>query len=272
MACSESKFKMKRIILRVNADDFGFDENRTRAILASFRMGAISQTTAMVNMPYFTRAVEMVRSDGFLNRMGLHLNLTEGPAMTSAMRKCRFFCDKDGCFTGAFHRTARYRFFLPHKLQLIVQGEIEAQVERFVSSGSTFLHLDSHHHVHTNYSIARIALPIVKANGFSSVRLSRNWGGDMSLPKMIYKKALNHCLKSSIKGLTDFFTDFRGLKNGLNRLPRDSSFEVMVHPMFGRRASLDLAGELTDGGCLISEELAFYKANVEIFDFHGAAQ
>ena len=263
---------MKRIILRVNADDFGLDENRTRAILAAFRMGAISQTTAMVNMPYFTQAVEMIRSEGFLNHMGLHLNLTEGPAMTPAMRSCRFFCDNDGYFTGAFHRTVKYRFFLPHSLQPIVQGEIEAQVERFVSSGSTFLHLDSHHHVHTDYSIARIALPIVNANGFSSIRLSRNWGDDMSWLKRIYKKALNDYLRSSIKGLTDFFTDFRGLRNGLNRLPRGASFEVMVHPMFGSRASLDLDGELTDGGRLISEELAFYKANEGMVNFHGGVQ
>lgn len=263
---------MKKVVLKVNADDFGFDENRTRAILAAFRMGAISQTTAMVNMPYFDQAVEMVRSAGILNRMGLHLNLTEGPAMTSAMRNCRFFCDKDGCFTGAFHRTARYRFFLPHKLQLIVQGEIEAQVERFLSSGSTFHHLDSHHHVHTNYSIARIALPIVKANGFSSIRLSRNWGDDISLPKKIYKKVWNHYFMKHIKGVSEYFTDFRGLRNGLHLLPSGSSFEVMVHPMFGNRTGLDLNGALTDSGRLISEELAFYKANEEIFDFHGGAQ
>lgn len=263
---------MNRIILKVNADDFGFDENRTRAILESFRIGAISQTTAMVNMPYFTQAVEMIRSEGFLNRMGFHLNLTEGPALTDAMRNCGFFCDECGCFTGAFHRTVKYRFFLPQNFHAIVQGEIEAQVERFVSSGSTFLHLDSHHHVHTDYSVARIVLPIVKANGFSSVRLSRNWGDDMSLAKRMYKKALNRYLIASVNGLADFFTDFRGLRDGLDQLPYNSSFEVMVHPMFGNRASLDLDGALTDGGRLILEELAFYKANEEIFNFHGGVQ
>ena len=263
--------KMEPIILRVNADDFGVNENRTRAILKSFHMGAISQTTAMVNMPYFQEALEMIRSEGLLNRMGLHLNLTEGPAMTSAMRNCSFFCDKNGCFTGAFHRTTRYRFMIPPGLQTIVRGEIEAQVWRFISTGSTFLHLDSHHHVHTDYSIARVVLPIVRANGFSSVRLSRNWGDDISLAKRMYKKALNHYLQSEIKGLTDFFTDFRGLRNGIDRLPSGSSFEVMVHPMFGNKDHLDLDGELTDGGRLISEEKAFYIANGKMFNFVGVS-
>ena len=261
--------KMGPIILRVNADDFGIDENRTRAILKSFCLGAISHTTAMVNMPYFQEAVEKIRSKGLLNRMGLHLNLTEGPAMTASMRNCSFFCDKNGCFTGSFHRTARYRFMLPSGLQTIVREEIEAQVGRFISTGSTFLHLDSHHHVHTDYSIARIALPIVRANGFSSVRLSRNWGDDISLAKRMYKKALNYYLQTDIKGLTDFFTDFRGLRNGIKRLPDGSSFEVMVHPMFGNKEHLDLDGELTDGGRLISEELAFYKASVKVVNFVG---
>ncbi len=255
------KLEMEPVILKVNADDFGVDENRTRAILKSFRMGAISQTTAMVNMPYFQEAVEMIRSEGLLNRMGLHLNLTEGPAMTSSMKSCSFFCDKNGCFTGTFHRTVRYRFMLPHGLQTIVREEVEAQVERFISTGSTFLHLDSHHHVHTDYSIARIVLPIVRANGFTSIRLSRNWGDDISWVKRMCKRALNHYLQSEIKGLTDFFTDFRSLRNGINRLPSGSSFEVMVHPMFGNKEHLDLDGELTDGGRLISEEKAFYKAN-----------
>ena len=129
----------------------------------------------------------MIRTEGLLDRMGLHLNLTEGPAMTSSMRNCNFFCDKSGCFTGAFHRIVRYRFKLPDGLQSVVREEIESQVGRFLSTGSTFLHLDSHHHVHTDYSIARILLPIVRKNGFSSIRLSRNWGDDISLSKRIYK-------------------------------------------------------------------------------------
>lgn len=260
---------MTPIILRVNADDFGIDENRTRAILESFRRGAISQTTAMVNMPYFKEAEEMIRTEGLLDRMGLHLNLTEGPAMTSSMRNCNFFCDKSGCFTGAFHRIVRYRFKLPDGLQSVVREEIESQVGRFLSTGSTFLHLDSHHHVHTDYSIARILLPIVRKNGFSSIRLSRNWGDDISLSKRIYKNALNKYLKSEIKGLTDFFTDFSGLRNGINRFPSGSSVEVMVHPMLGDKEHLDLDGELTDGGRLISEEMAFYKANWKVFNFTG---
>lgn len=257
----------KRTIIKVNADDFGIDENRTCAILEAFRMGAISQTTAMVNMPYFSEAVGMIRSAGFLNRMGLHLNLTEGPAMTSAMRKCRFFCDGDGCFTGDFHRTIKYRLGLPCRIKPIVYGEIEAQIKKFVSCCSGFLHLDSHHHVHTDYSIANILLPIAVANGFKSVRLSRNLGEDISWPKRLYKKALNSYLQFYINGSTEYCTDFHGLIRGCERVPSGSSVEVMVHPMFGVKTRLDIDGELTDGGHLISEELAFYKNSRSKFQF-----
>ena len=48
---------MPKII--VNADDFGWDENRTRAIIQAYKLGLIHTTTAMANMPWFDRAIEM---------------------------------------------------------------------------------------------------------------------------------------------------------------------------------------------------------------------
>ena len=249
------------IHLTINADDFGFDENRTKAILESFRIGAITRTTAMVNMPYFETAVGQIRKTGFFNRMGLHLNLTEGPALTEAMRQCRFFCDEHGCFTAVFHRSIKSRIWLPKDVQEIAKREIEAQLKKFVDCGVTCLHLDSHHHVHTDLSVARLVIPLAARYGFRTVRLSRNWGAGLSWTKRAYKFFLNRFVLGRLGGASDFFTDFRGFKDGFAKLRDGCSVEVMVHPMYGdRKTGLSLVAPLTDSGRKIVVEQEFYTS------------
>ena len=83
---------MSKII--VNADDFGWDENRTHAILQAYKLGLIHTTTAMVNMPWFFRAIEMAKGTGLIEHVGLHLCLTEGYPLTDRIRNCPRFCDE----------------------------------------------------------------------------------------------------------------------------------------------------------------------------------
>lgn len=245
--------------LIVNADDFGIDENRTRAILESFSMGAINQTTALVTMPYYDRAVEEIKSAGLIGCMGLHFNLTEGEALTEEMRTCRFFCDETGCFTAAFHHRYFNRFLIPFSAARAVQTEAKAQIEKFLSTEGVLRHLDSHHHVHTDYSIARILMPIAKRYGFTSVRRSRNMVRDYSMGMCVYKRILNSLICRGVSGAKLFgaFSDLRKwYLPGLN-----FEAEVMVHPMYGTPKALSPDGPLTDsGGCLISEQRDFYKS------------
>lgn len=243
----------------VNADDFGIDKNRTKAILRSLELGAITHTTAMANMPYFGKAVLQINEAGLIDRMGLHLNLTEGRPLTEAMQKCRFFCDEEGMYTCDFHNTIKYRFILPEHVKPIVAEEARAQMKAFRDAGATSAHLDSHHHVHTDISIARIVLPIAKEFGFKTVRLSRNFGGLLSLDKHIYKWYFNNFVVKPFGAYTDFFCGFGDFEQMHAKLPRNAKVEIMVHPMYGTSVeALDMNGELTDSGRPISDESALY--------------
>lgn len=71
---------MIRVI--VNADDFGLDENRTKAILLAHREGWISTTTAIVTTNCFPKSIKLVEKTRLHENIGLHLNLTEGFPMT----------------------------------------------------------------------------------------------------------------------------------------------------------------------------------------------
>ena len=244
----------------VNADDFGIDENRTKAILEGFRLGVVTHTTALVTMPYFDESVALMKAAGHLDQMGLHLNLSEGKALTEPMRKCRFFCDGDGNFTQAFHHTKRYRLFLPREVHAIVAGEVRAQMERFRELGGVSNHLDSHHHVHTDVSVARIVLPIAGEYGFTSFRLSRNLGRNLTILKRLYKYWFNKAFASGASFWSDYMCDYNGFQDCSSVVALGKTVEIMVHPMYGSLKNLSMASELTDSGRPMSSDRSFYDS------------
>jgi len=250
--------KKTRVI--VNADDFGIDENRTKAILDGFERGVVTHTTALVTMPYFEASVEMIKAAGRLAQMGLHFNLTEGKALTEHMRKCRFFCDGDGNFTSAFHHTRKYRLFFPREVRAIVEEEARAQMQRFRDCGGVGSHLDSHHHVHTDVSVARIVLPIAAEYGFTSFRLSRNLGSNLSAAKKFYKFWFNKMYACGPDFWSDFMCDFGGFKDCVSFIAPGKTVEIMVHPMYGSLNNLSILSELTDSGRSMAGDREFYDS------------
>ena len=244
----------------INADDYGLDENRTKAILEGFRIGAITRTTAIVTMPYCDKAVELIRDVGLLGRMGLHLNLTEGVPLTAEMRDCRLFCDALGCFTADFHRNREQRLFLPRTTEDVVRNEMRAQIEKFLGYNSPCRHIDSHHHVHTDYSVARILKPLLREYGFKSIRKSRNIGLGMSFPKRLYKLMFNWYMTHGLDS-TKWFGSFEDYEHCLGMVCAGDSLEVMVHPMYGSHGRLDLSAPLTDNGRSFAEEMGFLLKN-----------
>lgn len=213
----------------INADDFGHGETRTLAICEAFKKGLLSTTTIMTNMPWFEKGVDLSRTHNFFNCVGLHFNLTEGSPLTIRMRDDEFFC-KHGEFTGDFHRSLKYRLHLSSALREIVREEAKAQVERYCDAGFTLLHLDSHHHVHTDFSIARELYPIAKAAGFKTSRMSRTIGPKMSFPKYMYKVAFNYWANHQLPFTVSDFTDFYDFASISDSLDLGSQVEVMVHP------------------------------------------
>lgn len=63
-------------LLVVNADDFGYCDQRNRGIVESFQNGVVSSASLLVNADQALEAVELSKEYGI--PLGLHLNLTEG--------------------------------------------------------------------------------------------------------------------------------------------------------------------------------------------------
>lgn len=236
--------------LIVNADDYGLDENRTRAIQECFKRGLITQTTLMVNMPWADRAVDEARQQGFWEKIGLHLNFTEGVPLTEDMRKCPIFCNAEGSYTGRWHNSKFRRFVMPASAQQAIELEARAQMEKYLAYGLPLLHLDSHHHSHTDYVVAKKVLPLAKELGFRSVRLSRNLGRSMGMVKMAYKRWFNAYVKKLGFKCSDYFCGFEP-KELLRVKNLAVVVEMMTHPFFYKGKRPNIAGELGDGCCPI---------------------
>lgn len=224
----------------VNGDDFGMNENVNEAIRECFEKRLITNTTLMVNMPYASEAVDIAEECGFSEAVGLHLNLTSGYPLTERIRREPRFCKKDGSFNAFFQQHTASRLSISRRESRAVAEEIEAQIRKYFSYGLPERHLDSHHHVHTNRSVMKVLMPLMKKYGFRSVRLSRNLFLKMNVLKRAYKSSFNRGLKKNGFITTDYFGSYRDLSAMNGKLPEDSLIEIMVHPMY------DDAGVLKD--------------------------
>jgi chitin disaccharide deacetylase len=238
-------------VLIINADDFGYSLTINQAILRSFERNLINSTSLMANMAGFDDAINMVRRHAVLEgKVGIHLNLTEGYPVTRHLRGLPVFCDDSGRLIYDRHRAMIH---LGRKEKEGLYGELKGQVERVLSAGIRPTHLDSHHHVHTEWAIAPLVCRLAREYGIRRIRLTRNMGAVGHYAKRIYKRIYNGWWLGRYSGFanTDYFGDIADMSyhakmdgRGRIMLPPGRSYEVMVHPLFDDRANLvDLNGE-----------------------------
>lgn len=215
----------------VNSDDFGLSVAVNEAILNSINAGMLTDTTMLVNKEGFDDAVQKIASHQvFHDKIGLHINLTDGKPLTDGIKKCARFCNADGMYI--YTRSTPVWSLLPNEKKAIYT-EVKAQIERCKTNNIKLTHIDSHHHVHTEWGILNVCLHASREAGINKVRLSRNIGGGISKVKQLYKSAFNFYIKN-IAGFktTQYFGDVDDME--INRpLPPNAILELMVHAMYG---------------------------------------
>jgi predicted glycoside hydrolase/deacetylase ChbG (UPF0249 family) len=228
--------------LIVNADDFGHSVSVNHAILRSFERSLVNSTSLMANMPGFGHAVGLIHEHTVLQgKVGLHLNLTEGTPLSRGILDCAFFCNEGGRY---IYDRSRPLFRLSRPEQQALYEEMQAQLEKLLDAGIHPTHLDSHHHVHTEWAIAPLVCRLARAYGIRRIRLTRNMGAVDNYPRRLYKKVFNRWYLGPRSGLanTDYFGDIRDMKMFSGTAGAGAgagrSFEIMVHPLFDERENL----------------------------------
>jgi len=226
----------------INADDFGMSAEANRAIVEAFEKNVISSTTLMANMSGFNEACELAHRHRLLDKIGVHLNLTSGFPLSGPIRKCSRFCDESGMF-----RSRQTRFRLSKEERVAIETEIEAQVKACLDHGLCPTHLDSHHHVHTEWAIGASVITVACRYGIKAIRLSRNCGPGIGLVHKFYKWAYNTRLKRYGLAKTRYF----GSATDVQEIPATASgdVEVMVH----------LTSEGSEGATDCSEKIGFER-------------
>lgn len=214
--------------LTIHADDYGISESVSRCIAECFAKGWVNETSLMVNMPYANEAVELARQKGFIGKVGLHLNLSQGLPLTGRIKSCPRFCNEDGTFNKKFHHMTKTRFVITKAEQDAVREEVEAQLAKFVKYDGVLKKLDSHHHVHTDWSVYRLLEPLALKYGICAMRISATLH-KVGLVKEIYKRYLNRRIRMSFATTAEF--------DGFNEklvaaAKRGEDVELMVHPLY----------------------------------------
>ena len=186
-------------------------------------------------------AIRLIQGHPYLpGRVGIHLNLTEGYPLSGAIRGCKRFCHPDGHF---IYDRQQSLFYLSTREQNAVYEELEAQLEKVMSAGILPSHLDSHHHIHTEWAIVKLVARLGRTHGIRKMRLTRNMGRQGSAPKRVYKELFNRWYLKGMSGLraVDYFGDINDWQFFQDRHPPSGkNIEIMVHPLF------DEKGELVD--------------------------
>ena len=226
----------------ITADDFGLSDEVTAAILQAFVMGVVTHASIMVNMPAFENACELARERGLLDRIGVHLVLTEGEPLTEPIRFCKRFCDPEGLFR--YWRGEDRAFRLASGDREAVQRELRVQIQRCRDHGLPVGHVDSHHHVHNKRAIGNIVLELARELDVPRIRLAHNSGPRIGFVNRAYKARFNARVRRAGLAGTRWYgsvDDYRHMKmSGLSEVSL-VSFEVNTHPVFRSGLLVDLA-------------------------------
>jgi hopanoid biosynthesis associated protein HpnK len=156
--------------LIVNADDFGYSTAVNQAIIKAFNNGVLTSCSLMVGEEAFDEAVKLARSHPKL-AVGLHLVLICGRSVLPPDEIPNLVDSKGNFPIDPFLAGVKYYFSSAARKEL--RKEIFAQVEKFVSTGLPFSHIDGHLHLHMHPTVFEILAEAAEKFGVKRVRLPR---------------------------------------------------------------------------------------------------
>ena len=153
--------------LIVNSDDFGFTRSVTYGILEAYRNGVVRSTTAMTISPHFELATGLAKEYPGLG-VGIHLVLTAGKPLTQGQSLVNE--------AGKFYSLAENRFATYDLAE--VEAELEAQIQKFLSTGLKPTHIDAHHNMQSIRQFTPIFVKLANKYNVPMRRLTRPYTND----------------------------------------------------------------------------------------------
>lgn len=158
------------IKLIITADDCGLSQGIDHSTAALFQKGMVSTASIIMNYPHVKHAFDYFRRLPHLE-IGIHLNLTEGEALSEVARKSDLV-KSNGRFRNRLYLFAQ-ALFLSDVLQAAIETECRAQIEQFIKlAGHKPAHITAHMHFHMFPSLRTILYRLAEEYGVQWVRNS----------------------------------------------------------------------------------------------------
>jgi hopanoid biosynthesis associated protein HpnK len=159
-----------RTFLVVTGDDFGLSSLVNGAVIQAHRQGILTSASLMVNGGAFHEAVALAKENPRLG-VGIHITLVRGTPTLSA-GELLFLAGRNGQFAEN-PVTAGVRYFFEKRTRPLLEKEIEAQIEKFLSTGLVPSHMDGHLNMHVHPTVLEILLPLAQKYSIPAFRLPR---------------------------------------------------------------------------------------------------
>ncbi|XP_013394034.1 carbohydrate deacetylase-like [Lingula anatina] len=227
---------MKKHLI-INADDFGYCEERNKGIVECYKAGAVTSTTLMVSGQAAQQAAELISEYNI--PVGLHFNITEGqPVCQSFQNSGCTFTDANGWKLGkmGFREALQAQKVDMKEVKL----ELESQLEKFQSlCGQLPHHVDGHQHVHTLDGVRKVFAEVLSSHNISCTRLPVE---DLSAPWLNsdWKQFLTSVVNSAVEtkelfyqnGIrsTDYFLGMTTMGNEMTEERIQSALKAIFSP------------------------------------------
>jgi len=158
---------MKKLI--ISCDDLGISEEINLGIKDCFDNGVATSSSIVVNGEFYNHALNEVITNLPTKFYGLHLNLTEGKALSeNCVNK---ICDKNNMFNISAKKYFLLNFVKSDKsLEKIIYEELKLQIEKALDDGIKISHFDSHEHIHHAPWIFNIISTLGKEFNINKIR------------------------------------------------------------------------------------------------------
>lgn len=156
----------------INADDLGKSSEVNKAIGNALDQRIITSSTILANNTTWEEVHTIVDRNPHAS-FGVHLNLTEGRALTSnPALKVAGIVDENNVFTN----DVRNQPYYSNDLLEAIKNEWDAQLDKVINiEGINVSHIDGHHHIHTFSPFRFILLELLSKYGITKVRNRYNF-------------------------------------------------------------------------------------------------
>ena len=180
----------------INADDLGKSQEVNREIANALSHGMITSSTILANSLYWDEIHEIVEANPTAS-FGVHLNLTEGKALTNnIVFHSLGIVDDNNNFT----KNIRSQDFSNIYLLDAIYDEWDRQMSRVITEEEIpVTHVDGHHHIHTEIGLSNVLVRILEKY---NVKIARGqYNSIESIQKIFYNKVINLLARSTVVAL-----------------------------------------------------------------------